>query len=106
VASLAQQTGNSSAIDVVAPFMTQAGIARLTRSRTDFNLLNVERELSPNEAHNALQKYLQDRFHFSSSVEIYAFVKIISGASERNKLWVCLISLDYTRSPTPVAGTG
>ena len=90
VASPAQQqqaTGNPSAIDDVAPFLNDAGMAKLTGSRFNGSL-NSEKDLSPNEAHNALRRYLHDDFRFRSSVEIYGFVKIINSAIDTNTSWV------------------
>jgi hypothetical protein len=79
----------SSAIDSIAPFLTEAGLARVTGSSTDiFFSADSSKDLSPTEAHNALKKYLLDHYRFRTTFDIYAFLKPLSSAHAANASWV------------------
>ena len=81
----------SSAINVAAPFLTESAMAKLTGSGTDVYFSNNETEMSPNEAHNHLKRFLRDDYRFRTSFDIYAFLKTLNSASETNTSWVCWI---------------
>jgi hypothetical protein len=70
----------------VAPFLTEAGLAKIGGSGTDgFFSPDPSSTLSPTEAHNALKRYLSDNFRFKSTFEIYAFMKPLNSASASNE---------------------
>jgi hypothetical protein len=79
----------SSAIDSIAPFLTEAGLARVTGTSTDiFFSTDSSKDLSPTEAHNALKRYLLDHYRFRMTFDIYAFLKPLSSAHSGNASWV------------------
>jgi hypothetical protein len=78
-----------SAIDSIAPFLTEDGLARVTGTATDvFFSADSAKDLSPTEAHNALKKYLFDDYRFRTTFDIYAFLKPLSSANTANRSWV------------------
>jgi hypothetical protein len=79
------------AINDIAPFLTEAGLAKLTGTGTDFYFSNEDAKLSPNEAHNYLKTFLYDDYRFRTTQHIYAFLTIITNASAMNASWVCQI---------------
>ncbi|KAF5380591.1 hypothetical protein D9615_004617 [Tricholomella constricta] len=88
-ASLSRPDFNRSqpAIDVIAPFLTDSGLAKLNASGTDVFFISPSKPLSPNEAHNALKRYLLDHFRFSKTFEVYGFLLPLSNANTTNSTW-------------------
>lgn len=82
----------SFAIDSIAPFLTEAGLARVTGTSTDvFFPADSSKDLSPTEAHNALKRFLLDHYRFQATFDVYAFLKPLSSAHAANTSWVSSI---------------
>jgi hypothetical protein len=75
-------------METIAPFLTEAGLAKMNGTSTDGFFSLPTKSLSPNEAQNHLTKFLRDDFRFSSVFDIYAFLAILNSASSTNKSWV------------------
>ena len=96
-----QPTGNrfagiavasQAAQELIAPFLTEKGLAKLSGSGTDgFFAQDNLTSLSPTEAHSKLKRFLQDNFRFNTTLQIYAFLIPLISANTTNKLWVCFI---------------
>ena len=88
----------SSAIDAIAPFLTEDGLARVTGTATDiFFSADSSNDLSPTEAHNALKRYLHDDYRFRATFDIYAFLKPLSSAHAANPTWVSIfVQISYS----------
>lgn len=87
---VAPPVARSAALQRVAPFLTEQGLAKMSGSGTDgFFSPDPDAALSPSEAHNALKRYLSDYFRFKSTPEMYAFVKPLNNATAANANWVC-----------------
>lgn len=84
------------AIDAIAPYLTEEGLARVTGTGTDvFFSSDSNKDLSPTEAHNALKRFLYNDYRFRMPFDIYSFLKPLSSAHTGNPSWVSL-SLLYT----------
>ncbi|EPQ57199.1 P-loop containing nucleoside triphosphate hydrolase protein [Gloeophyllum trabeum ATCC 11539] len=86
----------TSAVEAIAPFLNEAGLARLAGPGTDaYATANVAsgRGLGPTEAQNHLRTYLRDNFRFHSSINVYGFAKILESASATNNTWLLLSAL-------------
>lgn len=75
-------------IDVIAPFLTDAGLAKLGVSGTDAFFASPSKTMSPVEAHNALRLYLRDDYRFSKTFYIYGFLIPLNNATTSNASWV------------------
>ena len=89
-------TSQSSAIDAIAPFLTEEGLARVSGTSADVFFSAYFNELSPTAAHNALKRFLFDDFRFRSTLEIYAFLKPLSSAHIGNSSWVSGLDINRT----------
>ncbi|KAG6920270.1 hypothetical protein DXG01_005039 [Tephrocybe rancida] len=76
-----------SAVDAIAPFLTESGLAKLGASGTDAFFASPHKTMSPNEAHNALKMYLRDDYRFSKTFYIYGFLTPVSNATTSNVTW-------------------
>lgn len=76
------------AIDTIAPFLTESGLAKVNASGTDAFFTSPTKALSPNEAHNALKRYLYDDFRFAKTFDVYGFLLPLSNANAGNSTWV------------------
>ncbi|TFK44429.1 hypothetical protein BDQ12DRAFT_672980 [Crucibulum laeve] len=74
------------AVDSIAPFLTSSGLARITGSGTDV-FSNPTENLSPNETHNHLKRFLYDDYRFRKTFDIYAFVIPLNSAHSSNASW-------------------
>jgi hypothetical protein len=88
-----QTRGNHEmSLNAIAPFLTADGLARVTGTGTDvYFSADTSKDLSPTEAHHALIRFLFDDFRFSTTFEIYAFLKPLSSAHTANTSWVSLL---------------
>jgi hypothetical protein len=86
----APQQGNQSALDTIAPFLTDVGLAKINGAGTDNFFSSSTKPLSPNEAHSHLKRFLSDSFRFRTAFEACAFLKILNSACSTNGLWVSL----------------
>lgn len=77
-----------SADEAIAPFLTESGLAKLNGSGTDIFFANHSKPMTPNEAHNALKRFLYDDFRFLKTFDIYAFLIPLSNANSSNSTWV------------------
>jgi hypothetical protein len=85
----AQKPSNPiSALDTLAPFLTAAGLAKVTGTGTDVFFSDSTGQLSPVEAHNHLKRYLYDDFRFKSTLDVYGFLTLIGSANTMNPSWV------------------
>jgi hypothetical protein len=80
------------AMDSIAPYLTEAGLAKLTGSGsgTDvFFSLGPDNRLSPQQVQQHLRTFISDQYRFAGPPQIYAFLKIINCATTNNSSWVC-----------------
>ena len=80
---------------VLAPFLTDAGLARIHESSADVFLTNTTKPRSPTDVHNFLKRFLYDSYHFRSSLDVYAFVGLLADANTNNGLWVSSFKLSF-----------
>lgn len=81
---------SQAAEDLIAPFLTEKGLAKLSGSGTDgFFAQDTSTSLSPTEAHSKLKRFLQDNFRFNTTFQIYGFLTPLISANTTNRLWVC-----------------
>lgn len=90
-------TSQPSAIDMIAPFLTEEGLARVSGTGTDVFFSADSNQISPTIAHNALKRFLFDDFRFRITSEIYAFLKPLSSAHTGNNSWVSDLEIDWPR---------
>ncbi|KAG6850946.1 hypothetical protein H0H93_005815 [Arthromyces matolae] len=76
-----------SAMESIAPFLTDQGLAKLGATGTDGFFPCPPKAMSPPEAHNALTKYLRDDYRFMKTFDVYGFVNPLSNATTSNKNW-------------------
>lgn len=80
---------SSAAREMIIPFLTEKGLAKLNGNATDGFFAGSETSfLSPTEAHGRLKRFLLDNFRFKTSFEIYAFLVPLSSANSSNTKWV------------------
>ena len=85
-----------SAVDSIAPYLTEAGLAKLTGSGTDgFFSLEPSSRLSPHQVQQHLRTYIADQYRFPGPLQIYTFLKIINCATTNNSSWVCCAYFIY-----------
>ncbi|KAJ6587167.1 hypothetical protein DFH09DRAFT_248112 [Mycena vulgaris] len=75
------------AANSLAPFLTEAGLARLTASGTDIFFPPPIKPLSPNETHNHLKRFLRDDFRFEKTYDIYAFLVPLGSLNTSGPQW-------------------
>ncbi|GLB37649.1 putative P-loop containing nucleoside triphosphate hydrolase protein [Lyophyllum shimeji] len=75
-----------SAAAAIAPFLTEAGLVKINAFGTDAFFSTPTKALSPNEAHNALKRYLYDDFRFLKTFDVYGFLAPLSSANS-NSNW-------------------
>jgi hypothetical protein len=92
----APQQGNQSALDTIAPFLTDVGLAKINGAGTDNFFPYSTKPFSPNEAHRHLKRFLSDSFRFKTAFEACAFLKILNSACSTNSLWVGLFVQQLT----------
>ncbi|KDR70088.1 hypothetical protein GALMADRAFT_255486 [Galerina marginata CBS 339.88] len=79
---------SDAAREIVAPFLTENGLAKINGTATDgFFAANEATSLSPTDAHSRLKRFFLDNFKFKSSFEIYGFLTPLGSANSSNKLW-------------------
>jgi hypothetical protein len=80
---------NQAAEDLIAPFLTEKGLAKINSTGTDGFFAQVtSTSLSPTEAHRHLKRFLDDRFRFNTTFQVYAFLIPLTSANAVNRLWV------------------
>lgn len=72
----------------LAPFLTEAGLAKLNASGTDIFFTPPTKPLSPNEIHNNLRKFLRDEFRFEKTFDIYGFLVPLASLDPSGPTWV------------------
>ena len=72
----------------LAPFLTNAALARLSEPGTDALFPTSSKPRSPSEVHNLLARFLYDNYHFRHAFDIYAFTSLLSDATSNNTTWV------------------
>lgn len=82
---------NQAAEDLIAPFLTEKGLAKINSTGTDgFFAQGTSTLLSPTEAHSRLKRFLEDRYRFNATFQVYAFLIPLNSANAANRLWVSL----------------
>ncbi|KAF8128159.1 hypothetical protein EV363DRAFT_1585143 [Boletus edulis] len=84
-----QTTRSATALQRVAPFLTEQGLSKLSGSGsgTDGFFSQDISSLSPAEAHNALKRFLLDDYRFKDTYHVYAFLKPLNSATSSNAGW-------------------
>ena len=82
-------------MDAIAPFLTEAGLAKIFGSSADIFSLSSGRKLDPQETKNHLQRYLHNDYRFQNVVQMHTFVSLLNNASSENKSWVGVLSSLY-----------
>jgi len=85
---------NTAAKELVAPFLTEKGLAKINGNATDgFFSGNKTASLSPTDVHSRLKRFFADNFKFNTRYDIYAFLVLLCNANPSNTLWVrcCLV---------------
>jgi len=81
---------SAAAKEMVAPFLTDSGLAKINSNATDGFFAGTETSsLSPTDAHRVLKGFLADDFKFKTSFDAYRFLIPLSSANSSNPLWVC-----------------
>lgn len=75
-------------IDDIAPFLTEAGLAKLNSAGSDIFFSSPTNTMSPNQVHNSLKRFLFDDFRFRKTFEVYAFLTPLNSANSSNLSWV------------------
>ena len=78
--------GGASAL---APFLTPAGLARLSGVGSDALFSPAPKPRTPSEVHNTLKRFLYDDYAFRNALDAYAFLNLINSATTTNSSWVC-----------------
>lgn len=81
-------TSTSAAVDTIAPFLTQGGLAKLNGTGTDVFFANPPMALTPTDVHNHMKRFLFDDFRFRKTFEIYGFLTPLMSANTSNQAWV------------------
>jgi hypothetical protein len=76
--------------DQIAPYLTAAGLAKVSGPGTDIFYSIPDKQLDPNESHNYLTRFLAHQFRFTKAFDVYAFLKVLASATSTNSSWVCL----------------
>ncbi|KAJ7091139.1 hypothetical protein C8R44DRAFT_817142 [Mycena epipterygia] len=81
------ESSTPTATNSLAPFLTEAGLARLTASGTDVFFAQPVESLSPNQTHNNLKRFLHDNFRFAKTFDIYGFLIPVGSLNASGPLW-------------------
>jgi hypothetical protein len=76
--------------NLVLPFLTDEGLAKVTGTGTDSLSRHPTNPLPPGPVQHKLKRFLADDFHFSNTFDIYAFFSPIDSAISTNPSWVCI----------------
>ncbi|TDL21593.1 hypothetical protein BD410DRAFT_297523 [Rickenella mellea] len=82
-----QPSQRTLAVESIAAYLTPAGLTKLSGTATDIFAQSNGRELSPNETHGHMTRFLRDEFRFNTSSQKYQFVSLLVNASSVNKAW-------------------
>lgn len=83
-----------SAMDRVAPYLTNSGLAKIHGFKTDIFFADVDaKNLGPNQTHYYLRAFLADHFRLNTTTQMYRFLSLLNSASTENNSWVCLSSI-------------
>ncbi|KAJ7163577.1 hypothetical protein C8R43DRAFT_1171786, partial [Mycena crocata] len=75
------------AANSLAPFLTEAGLAKLSASGSDIFFPPPPKPLSPNETHNHLKRFLGDDFRFEKTFDVYGFLVPLGSINTSSPLW-------------------
>jgi hypothetical protein len=70
----------------VAPFLTEDGLTKLDGTATDGFF--SPGQLSPDETHNSIKRFLYDDYRFRITFDVYGFLAALYNASAANASWV------------------
>lgn len=88
---------SSTTANSLAPFLTEAGLAKLNAPGTDVFFPPPSQPRSANEIHNHLKKYLREDFRFEKTYDIYGFLDLLGSIDLSNPRWV------GSSSPKPIS---
>ncbi|TCD60036.1 hypothetical protein EIP91_010850, partial [Steccherinum ochraceum] len=71
----------------LAPFLTDAGLARLIDNSTDVLFGTSTKPKSPAEVHNFLKRFLYDNYQFRNTLDVYSFLALLNDANTNNTSW-------------------
>ncbi|KAJ7188061.1 hypothetical protein C8R46DRAFT_1053533 [Mycena filopes] len=71
----------------LAPFLTEAGLAKLNTYGTDVFFPPPAKPMSPNEIHNHLKKFLRDDFRFFKTFDVYSFLVALASIDTSGPHW-------------------
>jgi hypothetical protein len=86
-----QTPSTSSAVSTLAPFLTPAGIARLSGVGSDALFASASKPRTPVEVHNVLKRFSYDDYTFRSALDAYTFLSLLTDATTTNNTWVCVM---------------
>ncbi|OCH91424.1 P-loop containing nucleoside triphosphate hydrolase protein [Obba rivulosa] len=100
----ASQSGaGPSVVESVVPFLTPAGLAKLSEPGTDgFFSNNASQNQSPAEVHNYLKRFLFDSYRFRTTQDIYGFLSLLGNVSASNEKWVSSIHIVHDESSVQI----
>ncbi|TFK23669.1 P-loop containing nucleoside triphosphate hydrolase protein [Coprinopsis marcescibilis] len=79
---VAQQTGTTT-----MPFLELGGYSKVATAGSDAFQSLPSRTMDPNEAHNALKRFLGDTYRFKTSFDVYAFLVPLNSANSTSNVW-------------------
>lgn len=79
----------ATAVDLVTPFLTDAGLAKVSGVGTDI-FFDADITHTPGQAFFQLHKLLKDDFRFHAPSLVYSFLTCLSSANASNTAWVRL----------------
>ncbi|KAI0812709.1 P-loop containing nucleoside triphosphate hydrolase protein [Irpex lacteus] len=102
--SNASASSTSRGTSTLAPFLTQAGLARLSGAGSDALFTSAPKPRTPSEVHNALKRFLYDDYTFRHGPDVYAFLGLLNSASSNNNSWFYLAMPSRSRfSPSSLS---
>ncbi|EMD37515.1 hypothetical protein CERSUDRAFT_114154 [Gelatoporia subvermispora B] len=88
VSTPSQPSAAQNVVDSLAPFLTSAGLAKLSEPGTDgFFSGSGSQDQSPAEVHNFLKRFLADQYRFRTAQDIYGFLSLLSNVNTGNSKW-------------------
>ena len=71
----------------LAPFLTDAGLARMNDLSVDVLFNSSTKPKTPVEVHNFLKRFLYDNYRFLNALDVYPLVGLLTDASSNNSSW-------------------
>lgn len=77
-------------LDSIVPFLSDAGLAKISSPSADIFSSSVGTGLDPQTTHSFLCRYTHSDYRFHNVSQIYTFVALLNNASSLNQGWVSL----------------